>query len=358
MEITEIIDRYEIYKENKLTLSQQDIKNVFINPFLSELGYDLIDFFLIKSDYIINGYKIDYVILKDYNPFILIKAIEVDGDLLNEVEALRNAFNQDEDIDYAILTNGIEYWFFKEQKNEKSMDNVPFLKYNLKNSNKNSLDIIFTLFNPKGLYTINEKIDDLLYRDEVADFLKNKVFEVSPELTEFIAKSVGANISKELIESLFYSMMFDFSQDNELIDKIKEISLNDYINKEDELKRINSKKKLSITLKMFQNKPKIIEINNVEYRCNMWKEIFATFIEFIVDNYDIDLGLILSDKCIFKSFDDMPDYVKENPKSFKHLKNGLYLNTVISKHEFINKVNNIVLYLGKSPNCFKIEEIV
>lgn len=371
MDVNKIIERYDIYKENKLILSQQDTKNVFITPFLKELGYDLIEYFLIKSDYIIDGYPTDYVILKEYKPFIIIKSIVIDGDLTKEVESLRKAFNKEDTVAYAILTNGIEYWFFKERDIKKSMDSIPFLKYNLITSVENDLNIIFKLFNPLGLDSISENIQDAIYRDKVLEFLEKQVIDVSPTFTDFVSKSIGAKISKELIENLFYSIIFgnkkeevvneDENKINDVVEKdlmAKTQKLTDNSDKEEFNEVIKTNKQLYIVLKMFQNRPKIIKINDVEYRCNTWKDVYTTFIEFIVDNYEIDLELVLSDKSIYSSFDKMPKYLKDTPNSFKQLKNGLYLNTVVSQVGFINRVNDILLFIKESPSCFSIEEIV
>lgn len=369
MDVNKIIERYDIYKENKLVLSQQDTKNVFITPFLKELGYDLVDYFLIKSDYMIDEYQTDYVILKEFKPFIIIKSIVIDGDLTKEVESLRKAFNKESTVDYAILTNGIEYWFFKEREVKKSMDSIPFFKYHLINSSENDLNIIFKLFNPLGLESINENIQDAIYRDKVLNFLEKNVLEVSPIFSDFVSKSIGAKISKELIEDLLYSIIFGNKEEviekeklienkaeDTLVEKSEELidmPIQEYL--DENTKPINQ---LSIVLKMFQNKPKMIKINEVEHRCNTWKEIYTTFIEFIIDNYDIDLELVLSDKAIYSSFDKMPKYLKDTPNSFKQLKNGLYLNTVVSQVGFINRVNDILLFIKESPSCFSIEEII
>lgn len=86
-------------------------------PFLSALGYDVFDNHVIVPEFIADigtkkGEKVDYAILKDGKPLVLIEVKNHSENLNNHNNQLVRYFNVVSDAKFAILTNGIEYRFF------------------------------------------------------------------------------------------------------------------------------------------------------------------------------------------------------------------------------------------------------
>ena len=112
--------------------NEDDTKDMLIVPFVNALGYDTgnrrAEF---QSEFSTTDGRVDYAILRDGNPVIIIECKPVSNDqLMNNRGQLRRYFNAAKP-DVAILTNGIQYQFFSDLDNEGVMDSEPFLEVNL-----------------------------------------------------------------------------------------------------------------------------------------------------------------------------------------------------------------------------------
>lgn len=332
MDITAIIDRYRLYLSNKILLTEEDTANGFVNPFLNKLNYDLGDIFRVKSHYIIDDFVINYLIVKDRKPYLMIKVVTIESDLHDYIESLRKAFNKEEDTEFSILTNGIDYFFFDKRTDKDSMNSTPFLKYSLIKSTEKELEVIEKLFSFDKIDDLANNINDVLYKDKLVKFLNDVILGVKPEFADFINKSIGSKISQSVIEDTFYDILC--RDDNE----------------EDEVKD------LSIIINLLNDKPKSIVINKKKYFCSFWKDIYSSFLDYMDSNYEIDFQSIFSTKLIFSNYSDLPEYLKDS-RNHKITKNGLYTSVNVGRIEMVEKMNLILNYLDISPGCIEFKEI-
>ena len=127
--------RISTLKDNVLT--EEATKHSFIMPFISALGYDVFDPTVVVPEFTADiskkkNEKVDYAIMYDGNPLILIEAKAHIENLNNHATQLERYFTVTESK-FAILTNGIEYRFFTDLEKPNKMDSVPFFVFNMLN---------------------------------------------------------------------------------------------------------------------------------------------------------------------------------------------------------------------------------
>lgn len=130
-ELIEKIDKEKSYANN-----EQATKIAFINPFLDNLGYDVRDPRKVQHEYSSEaggkkGEKVDYAIMKDGIPVMIVEAKHHDKKLTSWGAQLQRYFNVMPSVKFAILTNGIEYKFFTDFDEINMLDNQPFMHINL-----------------------------------------------------------------------------------------------------------------------------------------------------------------------------------------------------------------------------------
>src|ERR1700741_2550924 len=115
--------------------TEEATKNAFIMPFLQALGYDVFNPMEVVPEFISDiglkkGEKIDYAIMKDGSPCILVECKHVtqnlnihDGQLLRYFHVSKAKFG--------LLTNGVIYRFYTDLVEPNKMDEKPFLEFNV-----------------------------------------------------------------------------------------------------------------------------------------------------------------------------------------------------------------------------------
>lgn len=115
--------------------TEESTKTSFVLPFFQMLGYDVFDprEFVpeFTADYgIKKGEKVDYAIIKDGAPIILIECKSCTDDLSTHTGQLFRYFGTTE-AKFGILTNGIIYKFYTDLDHPNKLDEKPFLQVNL-----------------------------------------------------------------------------------------------------------------------------------------------------------------------------------------------------------------------------------
>ncbi len=131
--IKSFIARIETMRDSVLT--EEATKTSFIMPFFILLGYDVFDPMEFVPEFtadveIKKGEKVDYAIMSNGEPVILIEAKSISGKLEKYDSQLFRYFGSTK-AKFAILTNGIEYKFFTDLDEKNIMDSNPFLVINL-----------------------------------------------------------------------------------------------------------------------------------------------------------------------------------------------------------------------------------
>jgi hypothetical protein len=120
-------------KENLQT--EEATKNALVMPFFSMLGYDVFNPEEFMPEFtadvgIKKGEKVDYAIMQDGNPVILIEAKWVNESLTQHDSQLFRYFGTTS-AKFGILTNGLIYKFYTDLDTPNKMDLRPFLEVNI-----------------------------------------------------------------------------------------------------------------------------------------------------------------------------------------------------------------------------------
>ena len=124
--------RVKSLKDNIAT--EEATKTSLIMPFFAMLGYDVFNPEEFTPEYVADvgikkGEKVDYAILKDGKPAILIECKWIGEPLASHDSQLYRYFGVSK-AKFAILTNGQIYKFFTDLDEPNKMDEKPFLEIN------------------------------------------------------------------------------------------------------------------------------------------------------------------------------------------------------------------------------------
>ncbi len=183
-----IISRVETLKDKVTT--EEATKTSFILPMLSALGYDIFDPTVVVPEFTADigkkkGEKVDYAIMKDEKPLILIEA-KPHTDNLNRHKTQLERYFTVTDSKFAILTNGIEYRFYSDLEKPNVMDEAPFLVVDILNLKDRDLKQLEKFSNE------NLDIDNILdmagskkYVNGIKEIFKKETQEPSDDMAKF-----------------------------------------------------------------------------------------------------------------------------------------------------------------------------
>lgn len=200
--------------------TEESTKMSLILPFFQILGYDVFNPDEFMPEYtadvgIKKGEKVDYAIMKDDKPLILIECKPVSEELSKHASQLFRYFGTSE-AKFGILTNGVTYKFFTDLDETNKMDLTPFMEFNILDIKKN---------------TVKE-----LKKFQKANFDVESVFSTASELK--YSKAIKELFHKQLEEPdddfirYFLTGIYDGVKTQSVIDKYRNIiknALNEYI---------------------------------------------------------------------------------------------------------------------------------
>lgn len=138
----DFIDQLKQFAKRAATLkdtinTEEATKTAIIMPFFAMLGYDVFNPQEFVPEFtadvgIKKGEKVDYAIIKDDKPVILIECKSISENLDKHDSQLFRYFGTS-DAKFSILTNGIIYRFFTDLDEPNKMDTTPFLEVDILN---------------------------------------------------------------------------------------------------------------------------------------------------------------------------------------------------------------------------------
>lgn len=117
-------------------LTEEATKNALVMPFLQVLGYDVFNPSVVIPEFVVDvgvkkGEKVDYALKKDDQIIAIVECKPFKSNLAEQqFNQLYRYFSVTE-ARIALLTNGIEYWFYTDLDNQNKMDDQPFFKFDL-----------------------------------------------------------------------------------------------------------------------------------------------------------------------------------------------------------------------------------
>ena len=202
--------------------TEEATKMSLVAPFFQLLGYDIFNPSEFCPEYIADvgikkGEKVDYAILINGNPIILIEVKSINKNLDRHSSQLFRYFATT-NARFAILTNGITYRFYSDLNEKNKMDKDPFYEFNILSLSPDDYDEIIKFskecFN---VSTITDNASVLMYSNQFMDYLKAQLQNPNDDFVRLFLKDAYMGVKTQNI-----------------LDKFRPIlrkSLNDYIDK-------------------------------------------------------------------------------------------------------------------------------
>lgn len=147
-EFMDFIDQLKQFSNRVETLkgglsTEEATKTALIMPFFAMLGYDVFNPQEFVPEFtadvgIKKGEKVDYAIIKDGNPVILVECKSITENLEKHDSQLFRYFGTTA-AKFAILTNGRYFKFFTDLDNPNKMDDAPFLSIDMLDIKENQV---------------------------------------------------------------------------------------------------------------------------------------------------------------------------------------------------------------------------
>lgn len=205
-QIKQFSKRVESMKDSIQT--EEATKTSIIMPFFSLLGYDVFSPAEFVPEFtadvgIKKGEKVDYAILADGEPVILIECKWIGEPLEKHDSQLFRYFGTTK-AKFAILTNGQYYRFYTDLEEPNKMDEVPFLDINI--LDMKDVQVAERKKFHKSTFNVSDIFDtasELKYSHEFQKIFSNELQNPSDELLRLFLSSVYSGVKTQAIMEKF-----------------------------------------------------------------------------------------------------------------------------------------------------------
>lgn len=190
-EIKQFGDRVEKLKAQINT--EEATKNAFIMPFIKALGYDVFNPLEVVPEFIADigikkGEKVDYAVIKDGQPAILVECKHWSENLDPHNSQLFRYFHTTK-AKFGLLSNGIIYRFYTDLVEKNKMDEKPFLEFNVTDIKDNQIEELKKFH--KSYFDVENIVNtasELKYMNELKTFINLEFQNPSDGFVRFFAK--------------------------------------------------------------------------------------------------------------------------------------------------------------------------
>jgi hypothetical protein len=207
-----------IHKLKEQILTEEATKNAFIMPFIKTLGYDVFNPLEVVPEFVSDiglkkGEKIDYAIMKDGVPSILIECKHWAQNLnLHDGQLLR--YFHTSKAKFGLLTNGITYRFYSDLVEPNKMDEKPFLEFDISEIKDNQIDELKKFH--KSYFDVESIVataSELKYTGELKHLIQQELNQPSPEFVRHFAKQVYPSlVTAKVLEQFTILIKKSFQQ--------------------------------------------------------------------------------------------------------------------------------------------------
>ena len=176
--------------------TEQATKTALIVPFIEALGYDRLNPAELVPEYtadvgVKSGEKVDYAILRDGEPIILIECKVINAPLNSQHASQLLRYFSTTTARIGILTNGIVYQFYADLDRPNRMDSKPFFEVDLTKID----DSVFPELQrfAKGTFNVMATVQaasELKYTNEIKLFLSQQLQTPDREFVHLLMKQV------------------------------------------------------------------------------------------------------------------------------------------------------------------------
>lgn len=176
--------------------TEEGTKNALVMPFINALGYNVFNPLEVTPELVADvgvkkGEKVDYAILQDGKPCILIECKPFGVDLNTVHSSQLYRYFSVTEARFGIVTNGAVYHFYTDLEAPNKMDQKPFLVFDLTDMKDSLLEEVKkftkTAFN---VDTILSTASELKYTNELKKLVVAQLTQPSDEFVRFFANQV------------------------------------------------------------------------------------------------------------------------------------------------------------------------
>ena len=178
--------------------TEEATKNALIMPFIAALGYNVFSPTEVVPEFTADvgnrvGEKVDYAILHDGKPIILVEC-KAAGTVLNEQHTSQLVrYFSTTDVRIGILTNGVIYRFYSDLDQPNRMDARPFLEIDLANADATTLPELQRF--AKDAFDLKDALEaasELKYTREIRLFLAQQLRAPEEDFVSFLTSKIYA----------------------------------------------------------------------------------------------------------------------------------------------------------------------
>ena len=225
--------------------TEEATKTSLIMPFIQILGYDVFDPFEVNPEFIADigikkGEKVDYAIMKDGNPIILIECKHHKEKLDPHNSQLFRYFHTTK-AKFGLLTNGITYRFYTDLVETNKMDENPFLEFNIVDLKDTELVEVQKFHKSYfDIISIRDTASELKYSSAIKKILSAEFKTPTPNFVKFFVSQVFDGKATEKVMLQFTEIVK--KSVNYLISDMISERLKTALNQEEEADKIEAAK--------------------------------------------------------------------------------------------------------------------
>ena len=208
-EIKQFGDRVEKLKAQINT--EEATKNAFIMPFIKALGYDVFNPLEVVPEFIADigikkGEKVDYAVMKDGEPSILVECKHWSENLDPHNSQLFRYFHTTK-AKFGILSNGIVFRFYTVLVEKNKMDEKPFLEFNVTDIKDNQIEELKKFH--KSYFDVDNIVNtasELKYMNELKAFINTEFQNPTEGFVKHFARQTYPGVLTAKIMEQFTSL--------------------------------------------------------------------------------------------------------------------------------------------------------
>jgi predicted type IV restriction endonuclease len=191
--------------------TEEATKNALIMPFIQLLGYDVFNPFEVSPEFIADigikkGEKVDYAILSESKPILLIECKHYTQDLNPHNSQLFRYFHTTE-AKFGLLTNGVDYRFYTDLVTPNKMDEKPFFEFKITDIKENEIAELKKFHKSYfNVDNITNTASELKFLNQIKHLLHQDFSEPSDEFVKYFAKKVYPSAMTQKVLEQFKSI--------------------------------------------------------------------------------------------------------------------------------------------------------
>lgn len=186
--------------------TEEATKNALIMPFIQLLGYDVFNPFEVNPEFVADigikkGEKVDYAIMNDGKPILLIECKHYTQDLNPHNSQLFRYFHTTE-AKFGLLTNGVNFRFYTDLVNANKMDDKPFFEFKITDIKDNEI-VELRKFHKSyfDVGNITNTASELKYLNQIKHVLHEEFSEPTDEFVKYFTKKVyPGTVTQKVLE--------------------------------------------------------------------------------------------------------------------------------------------------------------